>query len=100
MNKSYLIILLTILFTGCYSGVKDSERLNSERMKDFELSTKGQIVVDNNAEIKIDPSQLDLNKAKTSKTFRKRRYLELKTPNDVLIGGVSKIKTNDDLISE
>ena len=98
MTKSYSIILLTILMTSCYNGAKDSERLNSIRMKDFDLSSKEQIVIKNNAEVKIDPTQLKPNKAKASEVFRKRRYIELRTPNDILIGEVSKIKTSDDLI--
>lgn len=86
------------MITSCYSGDNIDDRLNAERMKDFSLTVSSSIIVSSSGVIEIDPSNVQRDFGKVSSVFLNRSYIELKTPKDIIIGSVSKMKISDGYI--
>jgi len=84
--------MLAFLITSCYSEKKGSPRLNLDRLEGMKI--EGGVSTDANdvAVVSVPINELESSFAKASETFKKRSYIELKTPDNTIIGEVSDLK--------
>ncbi|MFT4851588.1 MAG: hypothetical protein ACJAS3_002221 [Roseivirga sp.] len=95
MRNSASIFIVLLIVSSCYSGDPDVVRLSSERMKNFTISEESKIKVSESEKIYIDPTTVKLEIAKASDLFKNREYINLQTPDGIIVGQISKMKINN-----
>lgn len=98
MKNILYLALISALITGCYSGDNINDRLNSERMKSFSLAANSSLNISTSDPIEINPSNVERNFGSVSSVFLNRSYIELKTPQNIIIGKISKMKISNGFI--
>lgn len=98
MKNILYLALISALITGCYSGDNINDRLNSERMKNFSLSANSSLNISTSDPIEINPSNVERSFGSVSSVFLNRSYIELKTPQNIIIGKISKMKISNGFI--
>ena len=98
LMKQYLYLTFCLLLTACYSGQVDSERLHKERMSKFQLTDNGSLMFDESAAVQIETSKIEIEPARVSDFYVERRFISLKTPESIIIGEISRVRTNEDYL--
>ena len=98
MKNSASILIIFLIVSSCYSGDPDGAGLSSERMKNFTISEDSKIQISESEKIYIDPTTVKVETAKASELFKNREYINLQTPDGIIIGQISNMKINNDRI--
>ncbi len=98
MIKKNFFIVIAVLISGCYSGDNLNERLNIERLESYKIAANSGFGISEDDIIEIDPSSVKPILGKASDVFQNRSYIQLKTPEDIIIGEITKVRVLDSLI--
>ena len=90
----FLIISFTVY--GCFSG--EQNHISSvDRLSNYEITeNKISVNTDHSLVTEIDSDTLNPEFALASESFINREYIELKTPEGIIIGEISKIQIEDE----